>query len=430
MFDPVLLVLTLASFVVTVAYFGVNAYLGRRRRSEAAQPPVPHDRITIVVPVHEPDVRTFQACLDSLRAQGSPFVVVGDATGEPYEGMVVEAGGEFLHLTEHVGKKGALSASLPLVRTEFLLLVDADTVLGPETVDRLSSRMTARVGGVAAHLRMRRNGHLASYSAEFVERTREVVHQAMSRTGRVIVLDGACALYRTELVRPFMGSPEFLRTKVLGRETPLGDDWLLTACVADQGYQVVKAPDAWVQTEAPSSMRAFVAQNLRWSRSGWIRFGQEVRNGTLLRSGRLYAFEVVALYSLPLLTLGANFAHDWLLFLHAGSGVSLGMVLATILGIPRPSALLSLRAVALLGTLRFFSEVGAGAAFLGVALRSVKHDRLVLLVGGFVGSLVLLGTAVAGLLTFWKTPAWDPPVPGPLARGPAVPVARAPLVED
>lgn len=418
MFDVLLLLLSLASFFVSVAYFGLNAYLGRKRRVEHLQKPIARDRVTIVVPVHREDLSIFRPCLESVRAQRCPFVVVGDETDEPYRSLVLEAGGTFLTLAEHVGKKRALAASLEHVRTEFVLFLDSDTVLGESTLDLLSSRMVPGVGGVAAHLRIRGKGSIATYSAEFVERSREVVHGAMSRSGRVIVLDGACALYRTALVRPFMASPEFLETKVLGRTTSLGDDWLLTAAVADQGFQVVKAPEAWVETQGPGSMREFFSRNLRWSRSGWIRFGREVRTGTLLRSGHLYAFEVLALYSLPLLTVGASLSHYWLLLVHTEGSPSFADVLATIIGVPRPSSLLTFRLPALVNTLRFVGELGAVGAFVTVALRRVQKDRLRLLVGGVVGSMVLLSTAVLGLFTFWKAPSWEPRAGSGLAWSP------------
>lgn len=77
-----------------------------------------------------------------------------------------------------------------------------------------------------------------------------------------------------------------------------------------------------------------------------------------------------------------------------------------------------------LGTLRFVSELIAGGAFGGVALREVEHHGGRLLLGGLVGSAVLLTTTLLGPATFWKTPRWQSGAEAKLREGAVLPSAR------
>ncbi len=400
-------------------YLLLNAHLSRRAGAHAADPfrtPPDVRSVTIVVPVHAQRPDRFGACVASVAAQGSPFVVVGDASDEPYRSLTEASGGRFLHLRDRVGKKGALAAALEGVETELVLLVDSDTVLPSGAVGDLAAHFAPGVGGVGANLTVKETGRPVAHLAEFVERAREVVLRAMSSRGSVLYLDGACTMFRTDAVRAFVRSSEFQDLRVLGRPSPLGDDWMLTDHLLRSGYATVKAYDVRVVTPAKETLAEFVEQNVRWSRSNWIRFGRYLTGRGPGRRGAFFTFELVGTYALPLIAIANLLARVPFLFHHLGSsslspGSDASAILRAVVGLPRSLA----------GTLAHLSLTVTGAfasgAFLGAVLRSSRAPSGRTVAYGTVALALLFAATVYGLLTFWKRPRWGPlAVPGARRR--------------
>jgi cellulose synthase/poly-beta-1,6-N-acetylglucosamine synthase-like glycosyltransferase len=409
---------------VPVAYLLLNTYLARTRRLPGARTTVPLTEITVVVPVHDQKVDVFRESLASVSRQGCRVVVVGDASLEPYRSIVESQGGTFVYLAEHVGKKGALAAGLAEVRTPYVLFVDSDTVLPENAARDLASWFMPDVGGVGANLTVKDTGHGVAYCAEFVERAREVVLRAMSSRGSVLYLDGACSMFRTEVIRPFVESAEFQDLRVLGRPSQLGDDWLLTDYLLREGLTTAKAYDVKVTTYPKETYAEFVRQNVRWSRSNWIRLGRFLGGRGPKHRGAFFTFEVVGTYALPLIALATLLARipvlihvldrappslegEGILLLHALLGLSHTMTLAVVR--------ISLTLVGAFAT----------GAYLVTVLRGSQHPTLRMIGYGALGTAILFATALFGLFTVWKRPSWSearptPPVEAPTAGSPRI----------
>jgi cellulose synthase/poly-beta-1,6-N-acetylglucosamine synthase-like glycosyltransferase len=411
--------------LIPVAYLLANVLLSRSYAARRTRSNVPPAEVTIVLPVYAERVDVFEECITSVATQGSPWVVVGDTSDEPYRSLVERLGGRFLYLPVHSGKKRALATALDTVRTPFVLLVDSDTVLPPGAVQRLASHFSPEVGGVGASLSVRDTGTSFARSAEFVERAREVVLKAMSTRGSVLYLDGACSMYRTEVIRPYVGSPEFQNTTVLGRPTPLGDDWLLTDYLLREGYRTVRAYDTRVTTYPKESFSAFVAQNVRWSRSNWIRLGSYVRKGLPRSVGRFYLFEVAGTYLLPLIavvTIVSRLPYFTHVLAEAPASLgSVGLLLLHVL-VPVSRELWSSLARVSLTVLGVF----ATGAFVGAVARDHPGPRWQFVAYGALGAAVLFAASVYGLLTFWKRTRWHLTAPS----GSASPRPSSPLYPD
>lgn len=105
-------------------------------------PPHPDPRCTYVVPVRD---RPHQ--LDRLLSSigpGSEVIVVDDASHDPASVAAVAArhGARLVPLRRNVGPAGARNAGLRLVRTPFVVFVDSDIVLAPDTVATLLKHFT------------------------------------------------------------------------------------------------------------------------------------------------------------------------------------------------------------------------------------------------------------------------------------------------
>jgi len=390
-----------------VVYLLVNVYLARKRHPSRVRSVVALTDITVVVPTFDTPLDAFRESIASVSEQGCAVVVVGDGCLEPYRGITEELGGRFVHLPEHRGKKAAIAAGISIVETPFVLLVDSDTLLPPHAARDLASHFGPNVGGVGANLTVKDTGHPVAYCAEFVERAREVVLRAMSSRGSVLYLDGACAMFRTETIRPFVESSEFQNLRVLGQPCSLGDDWQLTDYLLREGLTTIKAYDVHVVTCPKESFSEFVRQNVRWSRSNWIRLGRFLTGRGPTNRGAFFNFEVIATYALPLIALASLLSRAPML-VHSLNGASPTLdgasllLLHGLLGLPH-----SMTAAAARLTLTVVGAFATGL-YLGTVLRGSPHSVARMVAYGALGTAVLFATALVGLVTFWKRPRWGP----------------------
>lgn len=406
--------LSVATGLATSLYFWINARHSRRQRESAAGTPsappgLDPGSVTALVPVHTQDLELFRRALSSLEAQGCRIVVVGDGVLTPYREMAIAHGGAFVAVSPRQGKKAALATGIDHVETPYVLFVDSDTVMPEGGVLRMLSHFRPGVGGVGANLTVPHRRGWISYCSEFVERSREVVLRAMSLHGNVMLLDGACAMYPTALVAPFLRSEAFLDVRVLGRRVPLGDDWLLTGHVIAQGQRAVKAYDVWVETPAPTTLRGFLSRNVRWARSGWIRLGRDLRHGALWRGGRFFRYEMLGAYGLPLLTCFTFLTRLPLIARRGIPGILPPLLDAVLYGGSawfRNAHWGSL----LLGSLLWFAEMMGVGAFLFAVQRGIREQRGRTMLFGALATGILLATTLYGLLTFWKATEWDRPL--------------------
>jgi hypothetical protein len=404
--------------LVPVTYLLTNAYLSRRRDRGTRVPPAPAQAITTIVPVHGEEPERFRATVRSVRRQGCRVLVVGDGCVEPYRSLALSEGAEFVGLAERSGKKRALATGLDRVTTPLVLFVDSDTVLPEGAASRLSTYFVDGVGGVGANLLHHESSTIAAGCAEFIERAREVVLRAMSSRGNVLYLDGACMMFRTALIRSYVGSEEFQNLRVLGRVTRLGDDWLLTDHVLNQGQRTVKAYDVGAVTHPPDTLADFVRQNVRWTRSSWIRLGRYLRGSGPRNPGRFYRLELIGTYALPLVAFALLIAR-LPLFVHLFEGFVVRTFVAVSHGvIPSLLAHHSSSWSRLFFPAQTIVGLVSTGAFVGAVVGRLPPDRrLRTLACGLLGSGLLLLTAIFGLVTFWRSPGWRGPTSGPQVGG-------------
>jgi cellulose synthase/poly-beta-1,6-N-acetylglucosamine synthase-like glycosyltransferase len=105
-------------------------------------PEPPDAAYAFVVPVRDRP-RELDRLLTSI-GTGHPVIVVDDASQrrEAVEAVAVTHGVKFLPLATNVGPAGARNAGLRLVTTPYVVFVDSDVVLTPDTVTTLLKHFT------------------------------------------------------------------------------------------------------------------------------------------------------------------------------------------------------------------------------------------------------------------------------------------------
>lgn len=285
---------------------------------------------------------------------------------------------------ENGGRADAINAAVNLASLPLVCVIDADSLLNPEALARVSrlfveDESVIAVGGTIRPLNGAtvQDGAVVDLTApkRWVERFQILEYAraffisraAWSRINSLFIISGAFGLFRREVAlavggweRGFVADDMEMAVKLHRRFREMG-----------QNYRIVFTPDPICWTQVPSTFKALRAQ-----RSGWQRGTLEVlwkhrRMAFNPRYGRL------GLIAIPYL---------WIFEIGAAVVETLGylyIVLALALGILNVAFLLMFLLLAVLyGVL--LSELGMGIETLLLTRYSRYRDRAILLVAAFV----------------------------------------------
>ncbi|BFH72425.1 glycosyltransferase family 2 protein [Sulfurisphaera javensis] len=298
-------VYSLSFTIITILYFSLNSFFAIKSKKKIEKHSMyTLSDLTAVIPVYKENANLFERVIRALYDIGIEFVVVGDSSLEPYKSITERYGGKFIHLKEHKGKRYALAEGIKYVNSPLVMFLDSDTIVTKDALQKMIKRFTEDVGGVGPNIRIMSEGNkYAYYYSEFFERLSEIVNRAVSYFGSAIILSGQCAVYRTDLVKPYVTSSQFLEPKLLGKRIVISDDRDLTNYVIKSGYKAVRVFDAIVYTKCPSDIKVFTKQVIRWTRANYLNFIREIADGSIGKRGTLYVFDAIYTNLLPLFTI-------------------------------------------------------------------------------------------------------------------------------
>jgi len=90
---------------------------------------------------------------------------------------------------------------------------------------------------------------------------------AQSKFGVVVCCTGVFSGYRASVVKSLL--KEYIEQTWMGKPCTFGDDRHLTSMFLKLGYKVVYQKTAIAHTYAPTSLKTWLKQQLRWNRSFW-----------------------------------------------------------------------------------------------------------------------------------------------------------------
>ncbi|WP_068786998.1 glycosyltransferase family 2 protein [Paenibacillus phocaensis] len=247
------------------AFMVVSLLLDRQPPLPARSPERP---VTVLIACYneERGIRTTLAYLADQEYSGQLKVIVidnncSDQTVERAMAAGRELGLDLLVLEEKTpGKNHALNAALPLVETELMITLDADTLLHKLAVKHIVSRLEAAppdicaVAGAVLVRNSRRNFWAKLQEWDYFLGIASVKRLQGMFQG-TLVAQGAFSLYKTDAVRSVQGWPD-----------AIGEDIVLTWKFLARRWRVYFEPMAVAFTEVPESFRHLVRQRSRWAR--------------------------------------------------------------------------------------------------------------------------------------------------------------------
>ncbi|MCL4397113.1 glycosyltransferase [Candidatus Parvarchaeota archaeon] len=376
-----------------------------KKREKAGSNNYTRDSLTVLIPVYNEDEKLFEKCIESVKRQETKFIVIGNGCYLPYKEITERNGGKFVYLPKNAGKKGALAVGIKLIKSEYVMFLDSDTILPKKATENLISKFDDKTAGVGAEVRIiKERDKFVYYPSEMLQRLRQLSFKAMSYFDRVMVINGQCAVYRTSIIKDFVSSNDFLNSEFLGKKMVIGDDITITKYVNSLGYKTKMAQDVVVLTKGQKSFKNLVKQSIRWSRSGYINFINSFRDKSLFRNGPLYAFFMLYIYTLPFLVLTELILRGGLLakIIFRRGILEGGKILVnSLFSVPR--VLQSFSAVYTgLKTVSILSAV----IMIYLIIKTVKKDKLRFLSYGSIMLLVMFLTAIYAIFSLNKHDKW------------------------
>lgn len=261
----------LAFLVVLVIRYVLLLWLGYLHHIEhdgdlGVAPATVLPRVTVLVPVFNEAV-VIAAAVRSLLALDYPFLdvlIVDDGSTDETFALASALEGRYGTTTVRVihktngGKAAALNTGIAMARTPFVLCMDGDSRLTPDTLRYAMRHFTdPRVGAVAGNVKVmnRHNLWTRLQALEYIEGL-NLARRAQGFMRAVNIVPGPVGLFRRDVLIDVGGYDS----------DTYAEDADLTLKVLTAGWHIVYEPRAIAWTEAPESLLDLIKQRYRWTR--------------------------------------------------------------------------------------------------------------------------------------------------------------------
>lgn len=223
-------------------------------------------KVSIIVPAYNEEVNAVSS-LNNLLNQDYPnldIIFIDDGSNDNTYNSVKEAfdgNSKIKILTKHNGgKASALNFGIAHTDAEYVVCIDADTKLLPDSVSRLIRHFFAdkegSVGAVAGNVKVgNQRNMLTCWQAIEYTTSQNFDRMAYSYINAITVVPGAIGAFRKKAIENAGG---------LTNDT-LAEDCDLTIRILKAGFKIENENKAIALTEAPEKLGQFIKQRTRWS---------------------------------------------------------------------------------------------------------------------------------------------------------------------
>src|SRR5437764_4784167 len=256
------LVVLIVRYVLLV-WLGYLQHIENRGRDDERTPQPP---VTIIVPVYN-EASVIEPALRSLLQLRYPVfhvIVVDDGSSDGTFDRATELAGQYGECTVRVvrkhngGKASALNAGIALATTEFVLCMDGDSLLHPDTLRFAMRHFTdPRVGAVAGNVKVvnRVNLWTRLQALEYIEGL-NTVRRAQGFLRVVNIIPGPIGVFRRAAL---------MRAGGYDTDT-YAEDADITLKLLTGGWHIAYEDRAIAYTEAPERYLDLIKQRYRWTR--------------------------------------------------------------------------------------------------------------------------------------------------------------------
>jgi len=234
-----------------------------KHKEDQTPPTLEHKFITIIIPAYNEEkviARTIESTMEIDYPQ-KEVIVVDDGSkdntlriAKSYE----QDGVKVLH-KENGGKASALNYALTFARGEFIAVLDADTIVGKNSLKEIAKIFAheKHIAAVAGNIKVRNKTNLITWcqALEYVAGL-QIARRAFDMFGAITIVPGALGCFKKSALRDAGG---------YDKET-IVEDFDATVKILKSGMIVKGTTKSTAYTEAPTSVIDFYKQRKRWYR--------------------------------------------------------------------------------------------------------------------------------------------------------------------
>lgn len=223
--------------------------------------------IAVLIPAYNEEI-VIKGTIDALLEAGMPrsdIYVVNDRSTDKTEEIASSTGVNVYTVPVNGGKANAQRAALSYFRLsnryKWIIFLDGDTKVDVNFLKEMRNAAieNPEMGVFVGQVKSVKNNHIYSAGRAY-EYTygQDIAKQGQSNFGVVFVSPGCASMY----------NGEFLAKSEIDADT-LAEDMDLTLQAHRFGYKVRYIPNAFVNTQDPSTLKDYNKQILRWYRGLW-----------------------------------------------------------------------------------------------------------------------------------------------------------------
>ncbi|HHV65554.1 MAG TPA: glycosyltransferase [Peptococcaceae bacterium] len=238
--------------------------------------------VTILVPCHN-EAQTIEITCKNLSVldyDNYQVIFIDDASKDNTAALIRPFVAKYpyfhlLCLRENQGKAGALNAALKLVKTPFVLVLDADTLISGKTLKWLVLPFTRRtnLAAVTANpIPYNKDCFLSKFQTGEFMSIIGLIKRSQSIFGYLFTISGCATLYKTNLLREVGGFSSITATEDI---------------------------DITWRIQVPNRLKEYWKQRKRWAMGGWhlLRTHKDIFSNRHLRHLWILYFDFVLAYT-------------------------------------------------------------------------------------------------------------------------------------
>ncbi len=246
--------------LLNIAYVNTAKYTMSEKTAHSYPP------VSIIVPAYNEGKLLTSTVRSLLKLQYPRFeiVIVDDGSKDDTRAVAYTLVGDYGHATVKLvektngGKSTALNAGIQVSSHDFVLCVDGDSQLSPDTLWQAMRHFNEpKIGAVAGNVKVdnRNNIWTTLQALEYVEGL-NMARSAQSLFKMVNIIPGPLGLFRKQAIIDAGGYSS----------DTFAEDCDLTLKIIREGWRVEYEPRAQSFTEAPDKLTDLLKQRYRWTR--------------------------------------------------------------------------------------------------------------------------------------------------------------------
>ncbi|MCH7649400.1 MAG: glycosyltransferase family 2 protein [Thaumarchaeota archaeon] len=248
------------TFWSTMLFIPISVY--SKYREDNQPPPTSYPLLTILVPAYNEEkviARTLDSILNTDYPQKEVIAIDDGSKDKTLEIMNRYYDRVKVIHKENGGKASALNYGLAFARGDYVVIVDADTVLAPQSLKHLTKGFQngSHIAAVAGNIKVRNKINWLTWcqALEYIVSI-QIVRRAFDYFGAITIIPGALGVFKKS----------FLVESGAYDKNTIVEDFDATIKVLKSGNVIQGTTQGIAYTEVPQRISDFVKQRRRWYR--------------------------------------------------------------------------------------------------------------------------------------------------------------------